>query len=157
MKRILYILFAAATFLTACKPLAPDTRRTGKPAALTSITFATFTAVRLADQTCRIDLSEMSTVAGQMKDNPKTAFLYPMEVILEDSAHKAISTFTVEHPLIENFEFTNDQGQLQRMVRTLDSNRFHLRFNNMPGMKFIRFQSDNPSVPVINSIQNLSK
>ena len=157
MKRIIFILFVLAALSTACKPLAPDTRGTGKPVASNTITFASFSAVRVPGQPCRIGLIELNTVAGHMKDNPKTAFLYPMEVILEDSAHKTLATFTVEHPLIENFEYTNDQGQFQRMNRTLDSTRFYLRFNNMPGMKFIRFRSDNPSLPVINSTQNLRK
>jgi hypothetical protein len=155
MKHILILLLAGFAGLSSCKPLLPVTRITANTPGPTRIVFATFSAVLMPEDSCKIELIEYQYIEGQIKNNPNNNILYPVEVTLRDSSLKPLAKFVIEHPLIEDLEFTDAQGQLKRMIRTRDTARVYLRFNRFPSMEFIRFQTDNPSVPAISSIIKL--
>jgi hypothetical protein len=155
MKQKHLSLFVVLAGLSACQSLPKVTRTNAVKPSLSEISFATFSAHRTKDQSCNIELIEYHYVNGIIKENPKTGFLYPVEVFLTDSADRVLNKFTIGHPLIEDFEFSDNHGQLKRMLRTIDSSRFYLRFNRLPGMDLIRFQSKDPSLPVINSTLKL--
>jgi len=78
--------------------------------------------------------------------------LYPVDVSIEDSAHNRIDGFQIEHPLIENYEYADDQGKLHRMIRAKDSANLYLRFNWPENAAYIRFLAENPTLPLIKSI-----
>jgi hypothetical protein len=155
MKMNYFLILMVLSGLTSCKPLSSVTRHTAERESPSEITFATFSAMKQTDQSCLIELIDIQHNSGTIKNNPKTAFLNPVEVFLEDSAHNTLTRFRMEHPLVENFEYPDDRGRLERMIRTRDTARFFLRFNSSPSMEYIRFHSENPSLPVINSTVRL--
>jgi len=152
MKRIVVIGILALTGLFACRPFTGIRSGSADKASSTEIVFGTFSAQKVSDKICQIKPVEFLTVPGILKDHAPASFLFPVTVTLEDAAHNTIKGFTIEHPLIEDFEFTDDQGRLGHMTRTKDSARIYLRFNADNSIKFIRFSSSHVSVPQINSM-----
>lgn len=151
MKRIFLQLITVLVVASACGPLSPVTVHPADIARPDGIIFATFSAKKIAGQSCQVELVEYRSVKGQIKENPAGVLIYPVDVILEDSARNQVSRFLIEHPLVEDFEYADDQGRLQRMVRARDSAQIFIRFNRLPSAKFIRFVSENPALPIIHT------
>lgn len=155
MRQPVFLLITILAGLTGCKSLSPVTAAKPDAPMPARIAFATFSAVKVSDQSSLISLIDFQFVTGQIKDNATPFLLHPVEVTLEDSANKPVNRFSIENPLIENLEFPDDRGQLKRMARTRDSARFYLRFNYPSSVRFIKFQSDSSSHPPIRSVIKL--
>jgi hypothetical protein len=151
MLRFILIGFLAITGFTACNPLStlPGGPKGTEPVA--RIAFATFMATKSADGTCTIKLIEWQVVTGKTKPDSGRAPLHPVEVTLLDANHRTLHQFQIENPLIEDLEYANDKGILQRLIHTKDSASFFLRFNYLKETEFLHFSSENPSPPVINT------
>jgi hypothetical protein len=152
MKPIVFLLIVLPVAISSCKPLSNSRQRAEPKTAKTKIAFAVFSVYKSANLACIINLTELKSREGHLKANPVNPLLYPVDVSIEDSTHNRIDSFQIEHPLIENYEYADDQGKLQKMIRSKDSANLYLRFNWPENAAYIHFLSENPTLPLINSI-----
>ncbi|MFA6127669.1 MAG: hypothetical protein WC699_10215 [Bacteroidales bacterium] len=157
MKHYFLLLVLVLAGISSCKPHADVAMGQRRKPVSPEIVFATFTISKVAGQSSVIKLIDYELVPGTIKDPPNTGFMHPVDISLLDIGEKVISAFRIEHPLIENLEYADEQGQLARMIRTIDSARIYLRFKYLPTLEAIRFHSDDPNAPPINSIIKLTK
>lgn len=152
--RVIHLIVILAG-LSACNSWSPITRSQEPKTHPAEIAFATCTAAKTSDGFCKIELVEFQILEGTVKNKPQSALLFPVEVVVTDPAGRELTTFRIEHPLLEDLEIADDRGNLRRLTRTMDSARIYLRFRHLPGMDAVRFEADHPSMPKIKTIIKL--
>ena len=82
---------------------------------------------------------------GSIKETNKQSndFHHPVEIIFIDKSGKRIISRYMEHPLISEYEYANEDGKLGMVTSYKDSTSFILRYNAIEDFHSILFISIN--------------
>ncbi len=143
--------------LTGCNPLQPG-RNSREPAKTQEqMVFIGLKAVRAAGGEVTMNILTLQTAPGKLKKPAETQYLCPTRFELLASDNRVLSSGTIEHPLVERLEFSeNNQDISVRIVRH-DSREFMIRTAYFAQSHRLRIISDNPEYPIIHANLQLDK
>jgi len=142
MKNRLIILVIFIAVLTACKGMKDITHTIPEEKTDQKIIFHQFKAKALNGI---ITIEELERVLrdGQIKElNSQPGVMdHPVEVIFLDKSGKKIKSTYIENPLIKEYEYADDGGNLKRIVSYEDSTIFTIRYNLIDNLHSMNFSS----------------
>ena len=150
MKLKYCILFILTLFHAGCKVLEPAADHPNNQTESKQIMFHQSMATQSSGSVIIEELDKISK-AGQTKDlklQPES-FDHPVEIIFLDKSGKRINSSFIENPLIQEYEYADDDGSLKRITSYEDSAIFTLRYNLMDRLSGIYFLSvRNDTLPI---------
>jgi hypothetical protein len=155
MKHSVILSSLALLLLTGCAGLRPAATGNGDPTEPERIVFQDFSAVNDGGE-IRIREVGKTFREGRIKesDTDPSAFQHPVEVLFEDGRGKALKSIYIGHPLILEYESAGEDGTLSKTTVYVDSSRFMLRYNTLPGLVYLRFKSvEKDTLPVDTKIK----
>lgn len=89
---------------------------------------------------------------GRIKDRniQLEDFHHPVEIVFLDKSGKRIKSQFIEHPLIKEYEYADEDGSLGMVTSYSESASFMLRYNLIKDLYKLRFTSINQDTLVIN-------
>ncbi len=96
---------------------------------------------------------------GRIKEVNKHSedFYHPVEIVFFDKSGKRIVSRFMEHPLISEYEYANEDGTLGMVTSYKDSTSFMLRYNAIEDLNSILFISINQDTLAIKEDIQLRK
>jgi len=137
--------------LCSCGSLQKVTKKDEAEQNRDQIVFHDFLA-RNTGQTVQITEVGREFRDGKVKNNNPTSndFHHPVEIVFLDKAGKRIQSRFIEHPLISEYEYPNEDGKLGRVTSFKDSASFMLRYNAVQDLNSVRIISIDQDTLVIN-------
>ena len=120
------------------------------------LAFAVLTAEKTTDGSCSIRLDSLRLVDGTAARQAAGPWLCPVTVFLENAGHQAIDSLIIAHPLVDELEAPDENGRLQRIIRSRDSHTIYLRFAWQESVRFLRFTYPGAMAPAISSTLSLN-
>ena len=149
MRFLLYIL--TLLLLSSCKPTQPVSSQITKEQQKEEpqIGFYYFEAIKSAEATFQVNLTKQKILIGSVKGHFKKVI--PTDNLLDknwlislsDKHKNNIYQIQIHNPLIQNFEFVNGEGNLERKTIYHDKKEFVIRVPYTNSIKTITFEQLN--------------
>lgn len=156
--RNLLIILSCTLALTACKGWQESVDINADTHSKEQIVFHQFNA---SHHSGIINIDEIERVLrdGKIKEvfNQADLLDHPVEVIFLDRSSTRLKSMFIEHPLIREYEYSDQDGELSRVTSFEDSAIFTLRYNHIENFKYIIFASETMDSLTINYKLKISK
>jgi len=146
------LIFIVAAILIGCGTIKPAASEIKPDAVPGEIVFHLFNA-GVVDGEVIIEEKEKTIREGQIKERqagPEN-FHHPVEVVFLTNSGRRIKSIFIEHPLIREYEYLHQDGELKRVTSIEGSADFTLRYNAVEqaeGILFSSFKKDTLAVQV---------
>ncbi|MFZ6011502.1 MAG: hypothetical protein ACOYXT_14225 [Bacteroidota bacterium] len=141
MKSLFAAIFLLIITLGGCqRPYHYKPASEARPPASGNILFLTLKMTTDSAGNHAVNLLQKKIVAGTYKATPEIKYVAGYLLVTQWDNHQELQRQEVEHPLIKQVEFINDQNQFERKLVALKEADFFIRLQLQPAAKFIRIE-----------------
>ena len=158
MARLLFFaVFLILGFSSGCRPF--KLARTDKISEIPEdrILLVELKAWKTAPDLAAVSILNTQVAPGRLKPSVQKDFICPVTVEILDPAQIILTTETIEHPLVERLEYSENSREIKKIITIRDSAEILVRTRLLTGSFYMRVLSESTEYPRINTTMKIYK